>query len=98
MSNKIKFRMNPEEAKFLGIKGKPNEKGRNTSKYTVTQEQKEEVLKFRVTPNKRKFVEVIKKLDKDGEIVSTTEKLQSKPIDVPDNFEVIKISAQIPYL
>ena len=48
--------------------------------------------KLDITPNTRQFVETIKKLDKNGEIVSTTEKLQSKPIEVPDGFEVVKIS------
>ena len=92
MSDKIRFRLSQAEAKYLEIKVRKNDKGRKNSRYTITKEQQEEIVKQRITPNKRKFVEVIKKLDKDGEIVSTTEKLQSKPIDVPDNFEVIKIS------
>lgn len=48
--------------------------------------------KIDVTPNPREFVQTQKKLNKDGEVVSSVEKLQSKPIEVPDNFEVVKIS------
>ena len=80
------------EAVNLGLKPKENAKGRKQNRYYVTEEEFETVLINRTTPNKRKFVETIKKLDKDGEIISTTEKLQSKPIEVPENFEVIKVS------
>ncbi len=48
----------------------------------------------KLRPNKREFVETTRKVNKDGEVVSSVEKLQSKPIEVPDNFEVIKISTQ----
>ena len=80
------------EAIFLELKPKTNEKNRNQARYYVTKEQYEDVLRQRAIPNKRKFIETQKKLNKDGNIISTVEKFQSKPIDVPDNFEVIKIS------
>jgi len=41
---------------------------------------------------KREFVETQKKLDKNGKQISSIEKLQSKPIDVPKHFEIVKIS------
>jgi hypothetical protein len=91
MSKVVKW-LNKEEANFLGLKVKENAKGRSKNRYYVTEDQYEEVLRERTTPNKRKFVETIKKLNKDGEVISSTEKLQSKPIEVPDNFEVIKVS------
>ena len=89
-----KFRkwLSVKEAKKLGLKEKPNTEGRSQSRYSITEEQFQSVLKDRVRPNKRKFVETIKKLDKNGKVISSTEKLQSKPIEVPDNFEVIKVS------
>ena len=80
------------EAVNLGLKPKENAKGRKQNRYYVTEEQFESVLINRTTPNKRKFVETIKKLGKNGQVISTTEKLQSKPIEVPENFEVIKVS------
>lgn len=67
----------------------------NKSKqYRLTPEQyekKQELLKAS-KPNKRKFVETQVKKDKKGNPISTIEKLQSKPIDIPEHFEVIKIS------
>lgn len=50
------------------------------------------VMNKDITPNERKFVETIKKLGKDGEITSTTEKLQSEPVEIPENFELVKVS------
>ena len=84
--------LNKSEAEFLELKVKENAKGRTQNRYRITEDQFNEVLRLRATPNKRKFVETIKKLDKNGKVISSTEKLQSKPIEVPDNFEVIKVS------
>jgi len=94
MSDKVRCRLNKSEAEYLGLEVKKSEPRRTTSRYTITQEQSDEIYKQRTTPNKRKFVETIKKLNKNGEVISSTEKLQSKPIEVPDNFEVIKVSTQ----
>ena len=84
--------LNKSEAKALGLKVKENARNRNQNRYYLTQDQFDFIYKLRTTPSKRKFVETIKKLDKKGEVISTTEKLQSKPIEVPENFEVIKVS------
>ena len=77
---------------FLDMFPKDNEKGRAKARYCISPEEWRIIEKFRITPNKRKFIETQKKLDKEGELVSTVEKLQSEPIDIPDNFEIIKIS------
>lgn len=91
MSNNTRHRLTPSEAKSLGLEIKKKEGIRN-ARYTINKEQLEYITKKRTTPNERKFVETTKKLDKEGEVVSSIEKLQSEPIEVPDNFEVIKIS------
>ena len=80
------------EAKQLGLPPKENEINRNQSRYYLTPEQWEAILINRQTPNKREFVEVQRKFDKDGEITSSLEKFQSKPIEIPANFEIIKVS------
>jgi len=90
--NKLVKWLNKKEAEILNLKVKENEANRKQARYYLTQEQWDFVLRQRTKPNKRKFVETQKKFDKDGEIVSTVEKLQSKPIDIPEGFEVIKIS------
>ena len=90
--NKFRKWLSKSEAKKLGLTVKENEEGRKQNRYMVTEEQFDNVIRDRVKPNKRKFVETIKKLDKNGEVISSTEKLQSKPVDVPENFEVIKVS------
>ena len=91
MSKKVRTRLKPEEAEYLGFKIKENDKGRDTARYYLTEKQRIK-LGLPARPHKRKFVEIIKKLDKNHDVISTVEKLQSKPIKVPDNFEVIKIS------
>jgi len=80
------------EAIKLGLQPKESEKGRSNARYRISEEDWETTVINRNIPNKREFVEVQKKFDKDGEISSTLEKFQSKPIDVPENFEIIKIS------
>ena len=84
--------LSKSEAQYLGLTVKENQKGRKKARYPITEDQYDDILSLRATPNKRKFVETIKKLDKNGRTISSTEKLQSKPIDIPDNFEVVKVS------
>jgi hypothetical protein len=91
----IELRLKPSEATALGFEVKErNDLGNR--KYSLTEEQLETIKEIRLIkskkPKKRKFVETILKKDKKGNIISSTEKLQSKPITVPENFEVIKIS------
>ncbi len=91
---KIRKRLPKEVATALGLEVKRTQLDGNP-KYQLTTEQYEylmEKFNYPPLPNKRKFVETQVKKNKDGSITSTIEKLQAKPIDVPDNFEVIKIS------
>jgi len=91
MSKKTRTRLKPIEAEFLGLKVKKNDKGRDNARYYLNESQRIE-LGLPATPKERRFVEMIKKFDKNDDIISRTEKLQSEPIAVPDNFEIIKIS------
>ena len=91
MSKTIRW-LSKKEAEVLDFKVKENKGNRKQSRYYLTEDQWYSVLKQRTKPNKRKFIETQKKFDKNGDVVSSLEKLQSKPIDVPDGFEVIKIS------
>ena len=84
--------LDKKEAIDLGLNAKENVKNRNQSRYYLTDEEWESVLIKRQKPNKREFIEVQKKFNKDGEVISTLEKFQSKPIEIPENFEVIKVS------
>jgi len=91
MTKKARW-LNKKEAELLGFRAKENDGKRNQNRYQVEEEDWEFIQAKRSAPNKRKFVETIQKLDKDGNSISTVKKLQSKPIKIPDNFEVIKIS------
>ena len=88
--SKLRKRLNDKEAEFLGFDILESKSG--NPKYTLSKKQWQTIYKMRTTPNERKFVETQKKLNKDGEILSTLEKLQSEPIEVPENFELIKVS------
>lgn len=93
--SKKRVRLTDEKALFLGFDLKPHDKNRDTARYNVSKEQFSElkdVFNYPLQPNKRQFVETQIKKGKNGETLSTLEKLQSEPIDIPDNFEVIKIS------
>lgn len=89
----VKKYLTDKEATALGLSiNKKLSRNKSKAQYRISDEVFEEIERQRARPNKRKFVETIKKLDKKGEIVSSVEKLQAKPIEVPDNFEVIKVS------
>lgn len=81
-----------EEAIFLNLTPKENAPNRQNNRYNITDEEWLSVLQLRITPNERKFVETQRKLNKDSEVISTIEKLQSEPIEIPENFEIVKIS------
>lgn len=90
--DKTRKRLKDYEAKLIGHALKPHDKGRDTARYTITQEEWEVILDYRKTPKERNFVETIKKFGKDGKLLSSVEKLQSEPLDVPEDFELSKIS------
>lgn len=81
-----------QEAQDLNFKLNTKQGKRDKARYYISNEVWDDILSNRVKPNDRKFVETIKKFGKEGELISSTEKLQSKPIDVPEGFEVIKVS------
>ena len=89
---KVRKLLYPSEAAELNFDVKPNEPFRNQAKYYITQEDYDAILSKRQTPKKRSFVNTQNKIDKNGNVISSVEKLQSEPIDIPENFEVIKIS------
>lgn len=83
-------RLSTEEAQKFGFEVKPSTDNVNPKYYFNN----EIIKKFNLpdTNNYREFVETLRKLDKNGEVLSTVEKLQSEPIAPPDNFELIKVS------
>lgn len=89
---KVRKLLYPSEATELNLDVKPNEPFRKQAKYYITQEDYDAILARRQTPKERKFVNTQNKIDKNGNVISSVEKLQSEAIDIPDNFEVIKIS------
>ena len=56
MSKLVKW-LNKSEAKILGLKIKEDDKGRKQNRYSITEEQFNQILNIRTTPNKRRFVE-----------------------------------------
>lgn len=89
---KVRKYLFDHEAKKLGLDVKENEPNRNQARYSIPKKQWEWIYSQRISPNEREFIETQRKLDKNGQTVSTIEKLQSEPIDIPENFEVVKIS------
>ena len=85
-------RLKKEEAEYLGIKPRENEAGRNSARYTLTPEQTDLLTAYKLNNSEREFVETIRKTDKEGNLLSVTEKLQSPVVDVPEGFKIVKIS------
>ena len=81
-----------EEADLLGIEIKKRDSRNRNPRYYITPEDSEYITELRSTPNKREFIETQKKFDKSGNVISSVQKLQSKPIETPEGFEIIKIS------
>ena len=90
--NKLCRRLSDYEANYLGLQIKGHDFGRKQAKYFISFEENDSINELRGVSGDRKFVETQKKLDKNGNVLSTIEKLQSDPIDVPSNFEITKIS------
>ena len=89
---KTRKRLSKKEAEFVGIKKIKETKNKINPRYYITPEQLEAVTLFRLNNNKGKFKETIRKKDKNGKVISVTEKFQSPVVDVPDGFKIIKIS------
>tara|TARA_R110002074_G_scaffold93165_1_gene203569 strand:+ start:1470 stop:2693 length:1224 start_codon:yes stop_codon:yes gene_type:complete len=92
MSKKSRW-ISKEEAIYVGVSEIASyTQGRGQARRSLSDKEWNDILAIRMKPNKREFVETQKKFGKDGEIVSTLEKLQSEPIEIPENFEIVKIS------
>jgi hypothetical protein len=83
-------RLTPEEAKTLGFDVKEKKDLKGYPKYYIN----DEIIKKYNLPDspKRQFIETVRKLDKNGEVSSSIEKLQAEPIEIPEGFELIKVS------
>lgn len=93
MSNKTRRYLTDEEAKYLGLDLNCKQGLRDKARYWITLEEYNEILSKRLKSRKRRLVETTVKKDKNGNVTSTIEKLQSDPINqVPEGFEVVKIS------
>ena len=91
MKNERRY-LTKEEATVLGYKVKANEKFRTKARYKVDELSWANIQRSRATPSDRAMIETQAKYDKDGNVLSTLEKLQAKPIDIPEDFEIIKVS------
>ena len=89
---KLRKRLTKKEANYLGLVVKEDGNDGSNARYMLSEDQIDAITLLRCKPNERNFVETQIKKGKDGETLSTLEKLQSEPVDIPDNFEVIKIS------
>jgi len=85
----LRKRLYPSEAEKLKLDVKTNEKGRDQARYTISKKQWNKVLGWR---DERRFVTTQQKFDKDGNILSSVDKLQDAPIEVPDNHEIVRVS------
>ena len=90
--NKLCRRLSDYEANYLGLQIKGHDFGRKQAKYWISFAENDVINELRGVNGDRKLVEIQKKLDRNGNVLSTIEKLQSEPIDVPSNFEITKIS------
>ena len=89
---KVRKRLYDAEALALGLTLNKKLPSELQSRYYLEEEVYKDILRKRIEPNPRKFVNTLNKIDKNGNVISSVEKLQSEAIDIPDNFEVIKIS------
>ena len=74
---KVRKRLYQHEAELLGLQIKSNDKFRNQAKYTIEEEDYEAIVSSRQKPKERKFVNTQNKIDKNGNVISSVEKLQS---------------------
>lgn len=91
MAKNIRY-LYPNEAKILKLPIKEPKGIRKQARYAISDENWFLIQRQRIEPKDREFVETQVKKGKNGETLSTVEKLQSEPIDIPDNFEIIKVS------
>ena len=92
MGNRI--RLKPHEAIALGLEVKEKTE-HGYPKYYINKSKNKELLKIRNFHNSN-FQEVKRTLNKDGEIISKTEKLTPDTlIEIPDNHEIKRVSTNV---
>lgn len=83
------------EAEFIGLIPKENEKNRSNARYYVTKEQWQRIKALRKFKD-TEFKETKRTLDKDGNVVSKIEKLSSRElIDIPENHKIKRVSTNV---
>jgi hypothetical protein len=93
--SKIKIRLKPHEAIALGFKLKNSYNGIGNFAYRITESQKTELDKIRKF-HQKKFQEVKRTLNREGEVITKVEKLAPKDlIDIPLNHEIKRVSTNI---
>ena len=89
--SKIRKLLSDSEASFIGFTEFNTPQGNHKkARYLISKKQLKQVEELRMST--RDFVKTVQKFDKDGKTLSYTEKLQSTPLDVPKNHEVIRTS------
>lgn len=95
--SKHETRLSSLEALALGFVPKDKTKyiGRGNPKYTITNEQLEQLNKIRDL-NSTQFKEVRRTLNEQGNVISSVEKLSPKElIDIPKNHEIKRVSTNV---
>lgn len=90
MSNKKVRWLYKSEALHLGLKPKEDAPNRNQNRYPLNNKDWEIIQQLR--KDTRSFIKTAQKFDKNGNIISVTEKLQSEPLKVPGSHEIIRTS------
>lgn len=88
---KIRLRLKKHEAEFLGLIVRERT-GEHNPLYRISKEKKEQLDKLREF-DQTEFKQIKRTLNKDGEVVSSVEKLTAKTlIDIPSNHKIKRVS------
>ena len=88
---KIRLRLKKHEAEFLGLIVR-EKTGDHNPLYRISKEKKEQLDKLREF-DQTEFKQIKRTLNKDGEVVSSVEKLTAKKlIDIPANHKIKRVS------
>lgn len=85
---KIRKRLYDHEAIHLGLALNEKGVGRHQARYYVTQEESDLIDKYRIM-QRREYVEVLRKRDKSGNVISSLERLQATPQPIPKGHKII---------
>jgi hypothetical protein len=96
MAKRKKYiRLSKKKVKYLGLEPKPRLADGSNARYDLSDEQVQQLyngFNYEGAPRTREMVETQVRYDKDGERSSSIEKLQSDPIEIPENFKLIGIT------